>query len=308
MRGEKRSRAGLGKLAADQYGVVTYRQLRELGYSKGAISRDSEAEYLCRVHRGVYAVGHRRLSSHGRCLAAVLACGAGSVLSHESAAWLWGLRGRLPGEIEVAAVRPGAKRARIRLHHAPTLLAGDRTLVERIPVTTLPRTLLDLAAAGRTRALDSAIEKAERLGRLDVAEIDEMLRRRQRRIAGSRRLRDALDIYRDPVFTRSRAERLFLALVKSAQLPRPALNYFVAGHEIDAYWEAEMFAVEVDGWDSHRTRKAFEADPLRLEDLKLAGIDSIRLTARRIEREPDAVGKRLATLLARRRTQLNSLT
>jgi very-short-patch-repair endonuclease len=112
-----------------------------------------------------------------------------------------------------------------------------------------------------------------------------MLRRRHGE-RGTGRLRRALRIYRDPAYSRSRTELLFLDLVKKAKLPRPATNTFVAGHEIDAYWEAERFAVEVDGWDTHRTRKAFESDPLRQEDLKLAGIDSIRITARRIEREP----------------------
>lgn len=117
-------------------------------------------------------------------------------------------------------------------------------------------------------------------------------------------LRQALEIYRDPVFARSRPERLFLDLVKKAGLPRPAINTYVAGHEIDAYWEKERFAVEVDGWEAHRCRKAFEEDPVRQEELKLAGIDSVRLTARRIEREPEEVAKRLGILLDRRRSEL----
>jgi hypothetical protein len=170
-------------------------------------------------------------------------------------------------------------------------------------VTSLPRTLLDLATTGSTRRLAQAIERAERLGRLDLIEIDALLGKR-RGGHGTRRLMGALDIYRDPAFNRSRSELLFLDLIKKAGLPRPAMNTFVAGHEIDAYWEAERFAVEVDGWDTHRTRQAFESDPLRQEDLKLAGIDSIRLTARRIEREPRLVGRRLAILLAQRRHEL----
>jgi very-short-patch-repair endonuclease len=100
---------------------------------------------------------------------------------------------------------------------------------------------------------------------------------------------------------------LFLDLIKRAGLQRPAMNTFVAGYEVDAYWEAERFAVEVDGWDTHRTRQAFEADPLRQEDLKLAGIDSIRITARRIEREPKVVGQRLRRLLAHRRKELHRM-
>lgn len=89
-----------------------------------------------------------------------------------------------------------------------------------------------------------------------------------------------------------------------AGLPQPAINTWVAGYEIDAYWAAERFAVEVDGWGSHRTRKAFENDPVRQEDLKLAGIDSIRITARRIERQPRLVAERLAKHLDRRRRHL----
>ena len=181
----------------------------------------------------------------------------------------------------------------------------DRDREEGIRLTSIPRTFLDLAATGPKRRLSSAVDRAERLGRLDLIEIDALLQRR-RGEAGTRRLREALEIYRDPVFSRSRAELLFLDLVKKAGLPRPALNFFVAGHEIDAYWEAERFAVEVDGWGTHRTRAAFESDPVRQEDLKLAGIDSIRLTARRIEREPGKVAERLGRLLAQRRGELAS--
>lgn len=130
-----------------------------------------------------------------------------------------------------------------------------------------------------------------------------MLARRPRR-AGSVPLREAIEIYRDDGFFRARSERLFLALVKKAGLPRPAINHFVEGHEVDAYWEAERFAVEVDGWEAHRSRASFESDPLRIENLKLAGIEAIRITARRIERQPKAVGERLAILLARRRCDL----
>jgi very-short-patch-repair endonuclease len=172
-----------------------------------------------------------------------------------------------------------------------------------IPVTTIPRVLFDLASAGSPRLLRQAIDRAERLGRLDLIDIDGLLHRNAGR-PGAKRLRQALEIYRDPVFSRARSELLFLDLIRKARLPRPALNTFIAGYEIDAYWEREMFAAEVDGWETHRTRAAFEADPLRQERLKLAGIDSIRITARRIERKPGEVAKSLGILLARRRIEL----
>jgi len=117
-------------------------------------------------------------------------------------------------------------------------------------------------------------------------------------------LRRALDDYREPVFTRSELERRFLELAREAGLPTPAVNSFVAGHEIDMYWEQERFAVELDGYESHGTRHAFERDRLRQEELKLAGIEMIQLTARRVEREPATVVNRLATLLRRRRNEL----
>ncbi len=227
------------------------------------------------------------------------------MLSHESAGWLWGLFRRSPFEVAITVPRPGRQRRGIRLHHALSLTADEWGWLERIPVTSLPRTLLDLAAAGTPQRLEQAIERAERLGRLDLVGIDALIRRR-RGGRGTKSLLDALDLYRDPAFNRARSELLFLDLIKKAGLPRPAMNLFIAGHEIDAYWEAERFAVEVDGWDTHRSRKAFENDPLRQENLKLAGIDSIRLTARRIEREPRLVAKRLERLLAQRRTELES--
>lgn len=240
---------------------------------------------------------------HGLCLAAVFAAGAGAALSHASAAWLWGLLPGFPLPPEVTTPTRGHKKPRARLHHSTILEAADLAVREGVPSTSIPRTLLDLASVPNERRLSNAIERAERLGHLDIAAIDDILGRCGRH-RGRRKLRLATAIYRDPAFSRSRAELLFLDLVKRAGLPRPALNAFIAGMEIDAYWEAERFAVEVDGWGAHRTRAAFERDPVRQEELKLAGIDSIRITARRIERHPGLVAERLNQLLTQRRLQL----
>jgi hypothetical protein len=299
MREEVRTHQRLAALAAKQHGIVSARQLRRLGYSASAIERAARAGRLHRIHRGVYAVGHARLTKQGRCLAAVAAAGSGALLSHASAAWLWGLLSSCPAEPELTVANRRHRRRAIRTHYSSALVADDRARHEAIPVTAVPRTLLDLAATTWSSQLDRAVQRAERLDLLDVAAIEAILERR-RGAPGTAALSQALEIYRDPVFARSRPERLFLDLVKKAGLPRPAINVYVAGHEIDAYWERERFAVEVDGWEAHRTRTAFENDPVRQEDLKLAGIDSIRLTARRIEREPSQIAERLAILLARR--------
>jgi hypothetical protein len=286
--------------------VISHSQLEELGYSPASIGRAVRGGRLHLLHRGAYAVGHPAVSRHGRCLAAVLASGAGAMLSHESAAWLWGLITWWPGNLEATVPTRGHAKADVGIHHSTILRDADRAVVEGVPVTAVARTLLDLAARRSSRRLTGAIDRTERFDLLDLSQIDELLGRSGRH-RGKRRLEKALEIYRDPVVSRARSELLFLDLVTKAGLPRPAINTFVAGHEIDAYWERERFAVEVDGWDSHRTRRAFEADPVRLEDLKLAGIDSIRVTARRIEREPESVAASLGRLLEIRRNDLRAV-
>lgn len=292
----------LAELAGSQYGVVTHGQMRELGYSNGSIARGLRAGRLHLLLRGTYAVGHPNIPPHGRCSAAVLACGEGALLSHDSAAWLWGLDPELPAVPHVTVPRRGHRRGNLRLHHSTILGAEDRTTRERIAVTSVARTLLDLAA-NRRRPISGIIDKAERMDLLDLAALDALLAR-----AGGHRgrepLRLALEIFREPAFTRARSERLILAMVKRAQLPPPKINYFLEGYELDAYWEPERFALEVDGWGTHRTRAAFERDPVRIEDLKLADVEALRITARRLEREPEVVGRRLHILLGRRRAQL----
>jgi very-short-patch-repair endonuclease len=294
-----RSHHALAELAEAQHGVVSFRQLRELGFSKGHISRAFEAGRLRRVHRGVYAVGHGRLSTRGRCHGAVLACGAGAVLSHHSAAWLWGFLRRCPEEAAVTIPSRGHRRRGIRVHRAAALASRDRVIREGIPVTSAARTLLDLGAAASTRDLAGAVDRARRRGQLDLAALDALLARHRRTVPGSR-LEQTLALYRKPVFDRARSELLFFEALEQENVRLPVLNSWVGKWEIDAYWEAERFAVEVDGWETHGSRRAFEDDRLRLEEMKLAGIDGIRISARRIETHPRQVARRIRTFLSRR--------
>jgi very-short-patch-repair endonuclease len=164
--------------------------------------------------------------------------------------------------------------------------------------------LLDLAVTLNASHLDRVIERAEELDLFDLHAVDALLQRAGGH-PGTRRLRHALAIYRDePAFTRSRLERRFLDLVRAAGLPAPAMNFSVGEYELDAYWQAERFAVELDVYETHGTRRAFERDRLRQEDLKLRGIEMIRITGSRLEREPREVIERIAVLLRRRRNQL----
>jgi len=281
--------------------VVSIRQLeRQLGYSRKAVQREVASGRLHLLHRGVYAVGHRLLPAHGRCLAAVLACGPGALLSHRSAAWLWGILRYGPAPLHVTSPQPRKPRAPIHLHHSRILTEADRALEEGIPVTSLPRTLLDCAGESRFSQLQRMLERSEELKQFDLAPVEELLGR-SRGHAGWGRLRQAIALYQPVPFTRSGFERLFFEAVLAAGLPRPATNFVEAGFELDVYWPEQRFAVELDTYATHGTNTAFERDHFRDEDLMLAGIELIRVTDVRFHREPESVLKRVATLLARRR-------
>jgi hypothetical protein len=230
----------------------------------------------------------------------VLACGPKALLSHHSAAWLWGISSRGPFPLQVTTPVPRKARPPISIHHARSLTPGDRGFEEGIPVTALPRTLLDFAAGARGSQLDRAIERAEELRLFNLREVEALLDRTAGHPAHGHLLR-AVELYQEPVFTRSELERRFLALVQRAGLPRPAAGFNVAGHELDVYWSRERFAVELDVFETHGTRAAFERDRLRQEDLMLEGVAMDRVTGKRLEREPDRVVERIARLLERRR-------
>lgn len=295
----------MAELARTQRGVATFDQLTALGYSKGAIAHNLETGRLHRIHRGVYAVGHLALSREAMCLAAVLTCGSMAAISHGSAAWMWGLSTGFPDPPHVTTSVRGHRRSGVRLHHSTILEERDRVVCAGIPTTSVARTLLDLAIGQPRKRLEGALELAERRDLLDIGAVDELLARSGRH-PGRKRLRLASRLFRAPVMSRARSERLLLDVIRRARLPRPAINYVVAGCEVDAYWEKERFAVEIDGYETHRTRAAFERDPLQIEALKLAGIDAIRITARRLEREPAAVAANLAALLKRRGAETRS--
>jgi Transcriptional regulator, AbiEi antitoxin len=291
----------LAALAEQQHGVVSIRQLeRKLGYSRKAVQRDVASGHLHPLYRGVYAVGHRNIPPHGHCLAAVLACGPNALLSHGSAAWLWGISRYGPAPLHVTSPLPRKPRPRIRLHHSRILTEADRAVEENIPVTALPRTLLDCAGEHRFARLQRMLERSEELTLFDLGPIEDLLRRSGRH-AGRDALRRAIALYAPVPFTRSGFERRFLEAVLRAALPQPATNFAEAGFELDLYWPEHRFAVELDSYATHGTNAAFERDHLRDEELMLAGIELIRVTDVRFHREPEAVLRRVATLLARQR-------
>ena len=287
-------------------------QLLGVGYAANTVLEWAAAGRLHRLHQGVYAVGHRRLTWHGRCWAAVLGAEANvtdevvwpAVASHGSAAYLWGLYRYAPEAIDVTApIRRRAKRS-FRVHFSSILEPEDRWEREGLPVTSVPRTLLDLAVRSVPGQLDRLLERAEERELLDLAAVEALLVRAGGH-RGRGRLGRALAFYRpEPAFTRSRFEKSFRRRVQAAGLHTPSMNFNVAGYELDAYWPQYRFAVELDLFETHGTRAAFERDRLRQEELKLLGIEMIRVTKPRLDREPEAVIRNLATLLERRRHEL----
>jgi Protein of unknown function (DUF559) len=282
----------LAELAAGQHGVVATWQLAALDFTASAVSRRVQAGRPHRVFTGVYAVGHTRLPLNGRWMAAVLTFGPEAVLSHRAAAALWELRPRTTGPIDVTVPANGRRsRTGIRLHNVRSLGPCDRAELDGIPVTSPPRTLLDYAETANRQQLRLAIEAADRRQLFDGKALDALLERSPGRL-GRPALRAALAEIRGPApWTRSELERRFLALIREAGVPEPHANVLVAGFLVDLFWPGAGLVVELDGFESHRTRKAFESDRRRDAKLQLAGHPVVRVTQRRIEHASrDVVG------------------
>jgi very-short-patch-repair endonuclease len=284
----------LAILAARQHGVVSLSQLRQLGWSASGVRTRVAAGRLHRVHGGVYAVGHSVLCAEGRWMAAVLACGPRAVLSHQSAAALWGLRPTARSKIDVIAQRrAGRGRAGLSVHRARGLRPRDVTRRRNIPCTTVARTLLDLADAVDRSGLERALEQAEILRLVDLASLQDVLARADGR-HGAPMLRAVLADH-DPgsALTRSELERRFLKLCRDAALPSPRVNARVRvdgdGFEVDFSWPGRRLIAELDGFGTHGTRAAFERDCRRDRLLQLGGRRVVRFTWRQLVGEPDEI-------------------
>jgi hypothetical protein len=252
------------------------------------------------VHRGVYAVGHRRLRDGGWWLAAVLSCGSGALLSHWAAATLWDLRAPRGGAIDVTtAARSGRARQRgIRLHQVRTLPERERAAQDGIPVTSVARTLLDLTPALRPRAVEQLIAAAVRHHRFDLREVRATIAAHPTR-AGSPALTALLDrLHADgTVETRSPFEVDLLQFCDDRGLPAPAANASVCGFLVDALWPDARIVVESDGYDFHAMPTTFEEDRRRDQVLLGAGYRVMRITRTQLRHEPERLAATLRTLL-----------
>jgi hypothetical protein len=297
----------IGALATKQHGVVARRQLAELGLSPQHIAYRIDIGRLVRIFRGVYAVGHPRLTREGRWMGAVLSCGPRSVLSHADAAAHWELlpaRGVLIDVMTPLRSGRGPDRRRIRLHRVGTLASDEVTVHDVIPITTPARTLLDLASILRPRALEDAIAQADRLARFDLVAVRRVLDAHPRQ-HGAPTLRALLDRLAgtDVAETRSALEVALLQLCDDTGLPAPLANVQIAGFTVDFQWPGTNLIVETDGFAYHRMPTTFESDRDRDQVLMLAGYRVARFTYNQLTRQRAKSAKRLRDLLARSRSR-----
>lgn len=289
----KRERA-FSALANRQHGVISRQQLIVGGLGVRTISRRIEAGQLHILHRGVYVFGDGRVNRRAEWMAAVLACGDGALLSHGSACALWGLARPKRGRIDVTSPM-GRQRPRIAVHEG-AICDADRTKIDRIPVTTVARTLFDFAEVADEEDLWHAAEEADRLRLLRIAEIEAVCARSPGRRA-LRPIRHLIDAAQMPEDTQSPLEDRVLELCREYDLPIPMVGATVLGREVDAFWSDQKLMVEADSWQFHSHRAAFEGDRERDAAMQAEGYRVIRLTHRRMEREPATVAGQLRRLL-----------
>ncbi|HEX9887169.1 MAG TPA: hypothetical protein VGA70_11810, partial [Longimicrobiales bacterium] len=265
--------ARISVLASRQHGVVLRGQLLDAGLTSHMVDSRVRRRHLRPVQRGVYLLGALvgpLEPAWAREMAAVLACGPGAVVSHESAASLWELLRPASQRRAVHVTIPGVDRGRrpgIHPHRVAVIPPEDATVVDGVPVTTPVRTIIDLACRVRLRTLEQVVGQAERGGLVKLEDLAAALERGPR-TRGSPLLRRLISQGRGPVFTRSMAEERFLALTRKGGLPAPETNVSVSGSEVDFLWRSERVAVEVDGFAFHGARPSFESD--RRRDARLS--------------------------------------
>ena len=277
----------IGQVARFQHGLVTTQQLLAAGLSSAAISKRVRSGKLYRVSQGVYSVGHQGLSEPARWMAAVLACGPGAALSHGAAAVHWGLLRPLEGPIDITVPTQNGRRRRhgVRIHRCTSLdqahlrtsglekrLAPLVTVRDRIPVTTVARTLVDLPATLSPRLVRRAIRQAEFL---------------------------KLPVGFETDGTRSDLERDFLGLCRTYGLPPPEVNVVIDGMTVDFLWRGKWLVVETDSYATHGGTIAFEDDHDRDLRLRRLGYSVHRFSERQLEAEPAAVAADVIGALGR---------
>lgn len=283
----------IAALAAAQDGLVTRAGLRRLGLCDSAITARVHAGRLHRVHPGVFAVGHAALSPRARMRGAVLAGGDGALLMGPIAASAWDLRATARARIDVLTVRHRRAPKGVAFHRTRRLDARDVAEVDGLPVTSVARTVLDMAARLDDDALERLLNRAEVLRLYDGRAFADVVERLSGH-HGAGRLRRQTS--RPAAATRSMNEQRLLGLCDRHGIERPLVNARVAGKEVDAYWAAAAIVVEVDSFVTHGDRGTFESDRERDGQLLLAGLRTLRVTDTRLAGDSAGIADALLAL------------
>lgn len=291
----------IARVAETQHGVVARRQLTGLGLGDDAIDYRLAVGRLWIVMPRIYAVGQRRPPPLSRSMAAALSSGVGAALSHRSAAALWGIRELGGGPIHVT-VSSKSRSTKLVRRHCGILPSDEVTVHEGIPVTTVPRTVLDLAAGSSVDEVEVVIRQVEFLRLYDQLSLPDLIERYQGR-RGTARVRLALaHIEALPSGrVRSPLETRFLPFLRRHRLPRPRLNdWIVVGErrfQVDCHWVGTGQIAELDSWQAHGTRTAHREDRARDRVLRVAGYEVTRITWAQLDDEPEAIAADLGRLL-----------
>jgi very-short-patch-repair endonuclease len=272
----------VARFASRAHGVVTRGELLAAGLSQRQIHGRIGRGTLIVVHPGVYRVGHRAPSVEARYMAAVKACGERALLSGLAAAWLWGLQKGLAPPPEVSA--PTERRIKgVKVRRVRRLGKGDGTVWRGIPVTTVPRTLIDLSSLLSFDELARAAHEATI--RYEVTRVEKAPQSLQAILEG------------DAPILLSRLERRFRALLRAAGLPLPVTNRPAGAHYVDCRWPEHKLTVELDSYRFHKTRHAWEQDRRRDREARRRGDVMRRYTWRDVFEEPDDMLAELKELL-----------
>ena len=284
----------IARIAGRQDNVITGGQLRTAGLGRGAIDHRVKAGTMQRLHTNVYLLGPAPPTPMAIARAAAIACGADAVVSHRSAACLYGLLTDQGGDVDVTvAGRNPGQRPGIRRHRVAQLPRQDVRTMRGLRITSVARTICDLAATESARDTEQAFQEALYREIVTDKALKAVLDREPRR-RGAPIIRTLI---KDPRLTRSERERRMLRLIDAAQLPKPLTNVPLHGHKADLYWPRHDLVVEFDGWDAHGHRLAFEQNRKRDQVMLAAGIRVMRVTDRHLTDEPIAVVARIAQAL-----------
>jgi very-short-patch-repair endonuclease len=287
----------ISRLAGRQHGVVSRRQLLEAGATREQIAVRLEASRLIEVHRGVYLVGSTARPPHAHEMAALLALNLEAALSHHSSGALWDLVS-YPASAPVWVTIPPEKRA------ARPGIVVRRSRLERrdvrrrhgLALTSPPRTILDLASLVDDYELERVVAEAQYRRLASEAELRAQLERNHGR-RGSLGLRAILELPGGPHRTRSPAERALLRLLRAHAIGGFETNATVVGFEVDFLWRERHLVIEVDGYDAHAGRTAFERDRLKMATLRAHGFGLMPVTGRQIRDDAQGVVARLLAAL-----------